>query len=318
MKKPDKKKIFRILQIVFVIAVVVFMTRYFYININRIRELNFKINWPVFLLSMLFYFAYKLTLSLLWHYITILNHSDIPVFDAVVSYLYSILGKYIPGKVFMLAARFPAYEKRNVPLSKVTVDFLIENVCTILGASFIFLISIFGLHDPTIDAYRPVAVILVVLFFICLHPKIINFFLGIFEKITKKNNLKIDFSYLQMLKVVVLFILNWMIVGTGFYILSKSMWDIPVGNLMYVGGIYGLSAVAGILALFAPSGIGVREGVMVLGLSVILPQEIAVIISVVSRLWQSVAEIILILFAMIISHIRKGKRREINHPDTML
>lgn len=299
----------KLCRIAFLVIVAVFMVRYFQKNITEIRELNFKINWKIFILSMFFYFAYKVTLATFWHYITILDKANIKYSNALVAYLYSILGKYIPGKVFMLAARFPAYDREGVPMRKVTVCFFIENICTLLGAAFLFLVSLFFFPNDVLEDYKFVAAALVVVFFICLHPKIINFFLGILEKITKKKDMQIPFTYVQMLKVVALFILNWLIVGVGFYILTCSMYQIPISELLYVGGIWGLSAVAGILAVFAPSGIGVREGVMMVGLSLIMPSQMAMIISVVSRLWQSVAELILIFFAFAATKI-SGKINE--------
>jgi uncharacterized membrane protein YbhN (UPF0104 family) len=94
-----------------------------------------------------------------------------------------------------------------------------------------------------------------------------------------------------------------MIVGTGFYMLASSLYPLPVSELLFVGGVYGLSAIIGIISIFAPSGIGVREGIMVLGLSLIMPSEYAVIIGVVSRLWATVAELILVLGAFIAEKI---------------
>lgn len=300
-----KDKILRICKIVFLLVVAVFLVRFFQRNITEIQELNFKINWKIFGVSMLFYFAYKITLASFWHYITILDHANISYFQAVTAYLYSILGKYIPGKVFMLAARFPAYDRAGVPMRKVTVCFFIENICTLLGAAFLFLISLFFFPNDVLENYKLVTSLLVAAFFICLNPKIINFFLGWVEKLTKKEDIQIPFTYLQMLKVVGLFVFNWLIVGAGFYMLTCSMYPLPVSELLYTGGIFGLSAIIGILAIFTPSGIGVREGIMVLGLSLVMPAEMAVIISIVSRLWATVAELILILIAFIVTKIRK-------------
>ena len=52
-------------------------------------------------------------------------------------------------------------------------------------------------------------------------------------------------------------------------------------EFLYVAGIYGLSCIIGILAVFAPSGLGVREGIMLLGLGLVMPKEYAVIISII-------------------------------------
>lgn len=143
-----KKKGMKLLKNGFLILVVIFLARYFYKNADAYRNLEVSINWPVFAGAVLFYFLYKVTLASLWHYLTKLNGCAIGYFQAVTAYLYSILGKYIPGKVFMLLARIPAYEEAKAPIRKVTVCFFLENICTLLGAAFLFLVSL--LFSPMI------------------------------------------------------------------------------------------------------------------------------------------------------------------------
>lgn len=242
-----------------------------------------------------------------------LNQCSISYTKAVTSYLYSILGKYIPGKVFMLAARIPGYQEEGVPMRKVTICFFLENICTLLGAAFLFLISLFFFPNELLANYQWAAIGLVVLFFICINPKIINFFLSKLGKLIKKDDMEITITYPQMIKVVFLFILNWLVVGTGFYILVVSLYpNVGISQWLYVGGIYGLSAIIGILAIFTVSGLGVREGILMAGLLLIMPKEYAVIISIVSRLWATIAELVLILAAFIVNKIllMKSKKSE--------
>lgn len=308
-QKSRKSKWMRAAKYAFLILVVIFMARYFYRNYDSYKNLDMDINWWVFTGAVLFYFLYKVTLASLWHYMTKLNQCGIGYFKAVTAYLYSILGKYIPGKVFMLLARVPAYEEAGAPLRKVTICFFLENICTLLGAAFLFLISLFFFPNELLSDYKWVTIGLVVLFFICINPKIINFFLRFLEKFTKKKDLVIPITYRQMIKVVLLFICNWLVVGVGFYMLTCSIYPVPPSEFLYVAGIYGLSCIIGILAVFAPSGIGVREGIMLLGLGLVMPQEYAVIISIVSRLWQTVAELILIGIAFVVNKVMEMRKK---------
>lgn len=305
MYNIDKKKLLKIIKVIFFVLVIVFLIDYFSKNIENIRKLEIHINWIIFAFSMIFYFIYKISLASLWHYITKLDGAEIEYPKAVTAYLYSILGKYIPGKVFMLGARFPAYLEKGVKMRKVSICFVLENVCTLLGAAFLFIISLFFFPNEIFNNYKLITIGLIILFFICINPRIINYFLGLIEKVTKKDDLRIAITYRQMINLIVLFILNWLIVGAGFYMLTCSIYPLPISQLLYAGGIFGLSAIIGILSIFAPSGIGVREGIIVLGLSLIMPSEYAVIISVISRLWATIAELILIFIAFIISKIHK-------------
>ena len=304
MKKPDKKKILKALKILFGVLVVVFLAWYFWKNWDEFSDKIMNVDMGIFIFSMLFYFLYKITLASLWHYITKLNGCAIKYEKAVTSYLYSILGKYIPGKVFMLAARLTYYKEEDAPLSKVTVCFFIENVCTLLGAAMLFIVSLLFFPNELLENYKWVTIALIVVFFVCIHPKIINFFLRILGKLFKKD-LEIPMKYSQMLKVVLLFIGNWLIVGVGFFILTKSIYPaVEYSELLFCAGIWGVSAIMGILAIFAPSGLGVREGIIVAGLCLIMPQSDAMVVSVVSRLWQTIPELVLVALAFIWSRIR--------------
>ncbi len=309
--KFDKKLILKIFKLLFGALVVVFLVWYFWKNWDEFSEKIRNVDMGVFVFSMLFYFVYKYTLASLWHYITKINDCSIPYEKAVTSYLYSILGKYIPGKVFMLAARLTYYKEEDAPLAKVTVCFFIENVCTLLGAAMLFIVSLLFFPNSLLEEYKWLTLLLIAAFFVCIHPKIINFFLRIIGKLFRKN-LEIPMKYSQMLKVVLLFIGNWLIIGVGFFILTKSICpSVELSHLLFCAGIWGVSAIMGILAVFAPSGLGVREGIIVAGLMLIMPESDAVMISVVSRLWQTIPELLLVVLAFLWSRIRKMSKIKI-------
>ena len=299
-----KKKLIQAVKIIFFLLVLFFLGKYFLENWEEIQQIQWNINTGNLILSFLLYFCYIITLASLWHYITKLNQCEISHYDAVIAYLYSIPGKYIPGKVFMLAARFPPYEKQNKPLRKITICFLLENACTLLGAAFLFLMSLFFFPNDLLEKYKYWTILLIILFFICIHPKILNFFLKILGKLAKKD-MEIPVTYPEMLKTVLFFILNWLVAGAGFYLLVKSVYPVPASQWLYTGGIYGLSTIIGILALFAPSGLGVREGILTAGLCLIMPEEYALTISLISRLWQTVAEILLVTGAFLVNQAVK-------------
>lgn len=318
-KKAKRKKITSFAKSIFLILVVFFMYRFFKKNINDIKDANISINVLTFFSSLCIYFIYKTTQAFLWHYITKLDHCSIGTLKAVTTYLYSTLGKYIPGKVFVLAARFPAYEEQGIPLRKVTICFLLENLCTLFGAGFLFVISLFFFENQIVSDYKFIIIIAIILFFICINPKIINFFLGYLEKITGKKDMVIEISYLNMIKIVVLFILNWIISGIAFYMLVNSFIPIPYTKMLYVGGVFGLAVTIGFFAIFAPSGIGVREAVMIFGFTTmtnLMSPGMAGVIAVVSRLWVSLSELILIFISFVINYILTKVKNNTDHHNT--
>ncbi len=310
-KTSNSNRILTVCKAVFGVLAAGFIVWYFVQNREEFSTTLANVNIGVFVFSMLFYFIYKLTLASLWHYITKINGCSIKYEKAVTGYLYSILGKYIPGKVFMLAARLAYYKEEEAPLSKVTVCFFIENVCTLLGAAMLFIVSLFFFPNELLENYKWTTFLLIAAFFIVIHPRIINLILKLVGKLLRKK-LEIPMKYSQMIKVVLLFIANWLIIGTGFYILAKSICPtLELSQLLFCAGIWGVSAIIGILAIFAPSGLGVREGIIVAGLMLIMPQNEAVVISVVSRLWQTVPELLLVLGAFVYSRIKNMNKTKV-------
>ncbi len=50
-------------------------------------------------------------------------------------------------------------------------------------------------------------------------------------------------------------------------------------------GAASLAGAASMLAIFAPSGIGVREGIQLVLFSLIMPKELALAVTIITRLW---------------------------------
>ncbi|MBP5160356.1 MAG: flippase-like domain-containing protein, partial [Lachnospiraceae bacterium] len=267
MKRPDKKTIIKIMKIALFVTAVFFIARYFYKNREAIAAVDVEIKPLPCAISLILYMIYNINLASLWHVITVKTDARIAYPKALCAYLTSILGKYIPGKVFMLAARFPAYDEQGVPLRKISVDFVLENICTLLGAGFLFLVSLLFFPAGIGAGYIALVAVMMVAFFVCIHPKVLNFFLRLLQKLIKKDDLQIPLNYIGMLKIVLMFIANWALAGFSFYMMVNMITPIPPSHALYVGGVFGLSVVVGIVSLFAPSGIGVRETVMVLALT---------------------------------------------------
>ena len=308
-KQKVVTKLKNIVTVLFLIVAAVFLVKTLKGNFVQILEMDFTLDWFVFGMSMFIYFLYFTVLASLWHYVTVLNHSAIPYGEAIVSYAFSVLGKYIPGEIFMLLARFPAYEHRGIKARKVTVNFYLENLGTFLGAAILFLVSLFFFQNNVLANYKWLIIGLVLLLLIAMNPRVVNRLLYLLERIVRKKDLQIPITYPQMLAVVALFVLNWILVGIGFFLLVMSIYPIPMSQFLYVGGIFGLAVILGMITFFAPSGLGVREGILTLGLQMIMPYEYALVIALLARIWATVAELLFILIVYMIFKMSRRRRK---------
>lgn len=60
--------------------------------------------------------------------------------------------------------------------------------------------------------------------------------------------------------------------------------ELPWSQVFFVMGASSLAGAVSMLAVFAPGGIGVREGVQIALLSVVMPTEFALVVAVATRL----------------------------------
>ena len=98
--------------------------------------------------------------------------------------------------------------------------------------------------------------------------------------------------------------------GFAFYVLVTSLPESTIGiqanGIQWLGaaGIFALAWLAGFLVFIAPAGIGFREASLALLLGAWLDSGQAVFLTVLARLWWTLAESILIGIALVLVRTR--------------
>lgn len=92
------------------------------------------------------------------------------------------------------------------------------------------------------------------------------------------------------LRWTALYAMNWGLYATAFWLLFMGLEGFR--PFLYVAPAFAAAYVGGYLALFAPAGLGVREGLLVALLLPVLEAEPALALAVVARVWTTVVEVI--------------------------
>jgi glycosyltransferase 2 family protein len=88
------------------------------------------------------------------------------------------------------------------------------------------------------------------------------------------------------------YVLYWAVAGLAFAVFVRSLHPLATADLPAVVAAYAAAYAAGFLgALVTPAGLGVREAVLVVALSGVLPSGPAVAVAIASRLWMTLAEL---------------------------
>lgn len=257
----------------------------------RIEFMTIFIFSLVFLISGFIFEMYS------WKYMLKANSIIVNNKTILISSGSSILGKYLPGKIWTVIGRakiISDYTKIN--LTKLSA-LSFEAQIIILWTGLI--ISLIGALLSQIDYYYTILIFLVFLLFsITLFSEK---FKNIFEKLLNyflKNKKKLPRISYKNNRIILLNFLPWIMWGIGFYFMALSILNDFAGVEIIFS--FPLSVTFGILAVFSPGGIGVREGILTGYLTLCgIELSTATTISVFSRLWFLIGEITIFISALI-------------------
>ncbi len=211
------------------------------------------------------------------------------------------MGRYVPGKVWMVLGRLHLCERENIPKIDTAVSMSLEMILVIVAALLLFVAGLpfWPLSLPLADFYW--VFILLAGLLICLHPWVFQRLFNVLLRLTKQKPAQINVGFGALFQLMVLAFINWLIVGAAIFCIMRSIYMV---NFIYIpiwGGIFGVSLVLGMFALFAPSGLGVRDGILAYLLTFFLPGYVASLVTILTRLLFLLAEGIFFVIAMAIA-----------------
>jgi uncharacterized membrane protein YbhN (UPF0104 family) len=221
----------------------------------------------------------------------------------------SMLAKYIPGGVWTPAARVAALERLTGETATGTIlaSILIEAILSAVSGIIVFVISLAWVRN--VDA----PVIPIVLFtLVCvavLHPRI---FRPLTARLLKPFGLPplepLPFS--TMAALLAFYCCTWLIGGLGLYFLIRSLGTTThITTIPFLGGIAAIGAIVAVLAIFAPSGLGVREASMYALLIAVTSDPTALGATILNRLTITVVELGLFLAGIAIWRLTRPRLR---------
>ncbi len=210
--------------------------------------------------------------------------------DCVAAVGLTVFGKYIPGKIWLLLGVAGVISQRyRFPMGQITIIALKLQMC-VIWAGLVLGIVVLYLTDGLAVWTPAVAVAFVVLSLILFSARFNCSAETVIGKILPKSVHIPVVSLPTMLKLLPIVFGQWFLLSLGFYFLVRSMTSIALPAVS--GLLFPISVTIGILVLFSPGGLGVREAVIVGYLTQIrIPADVATSIAVASRLWFTIGEI---------------------------
>jgi uncharacterized membrane protein YbhN (UPF0104 family) len=292
-----------------VIAIFAFLGRMVWGNWASVKGTPFALRPLPFILSTLIFACSYFIQVWAWFLITFKLGIAISPSETVERWFYSQMGKYLPGKVWLLLGRLYFYESKGKSRKTITLALYLETATSVMAAGLLFLVALI-LLDEGVPFYSGEQIFYLIPFFLLaflsLHPRLLQKIFNWILLQFKREPISLSLSYRDILWILCVSILAWLVGGIGFYLFIHSVFPVSIHQILFLIGALALSSILGLVALFAPSGLGVREGALVYLLSFVMPGAVAVILSVLTRIWMTLIEIGLIGVIYLHSKFKKG------------
>lgn len=285
--KPDYRKLKPLLWV----AVIAFIATYLLKNAREILSYGYQFDWTFIPLSLIFVLlAYLLNIAI---WIGIASHYGAHASWLSHARIWSVsrLGRYVPGKIATIYLRVDGYESTH--RSKAGVALYIETASSLISVCiFILAFSALGFV-----ALRPlhlafIAAALLVLLLLSSGPFLRKFF-SRFKSLGELSPPKSRADGMLLMKVIGLQTVVMTLHGVSLLLAILAFTTISPSLIVEITVFYYFAGLMGMLALFAPAGIGVREAVLVGLLQTLIPLPAALVSVALIRLLTVIAELLL-------------------------
>jgi hypothetical protein len=210
------------------------------------------------------------------------------------------LGKYLPGKVMFAGNYYLLSRDAGISNVHVGTSFVVSQALWMLTAGLCGL-PVLALLNPALKytiLVMPLALALLI------HPRFLGWLLRLGQRVVGRTlseppPLPEGLTVTTYLWIAVLYLLNWGLAGMSAWLCLRAFW--PVGPEVFSLALasIALGTVAGFVALFAPVGLGVREGLGAIILAPVTGADVAFLGLVLLRGITVVVDLSLALLSMV-------------------
>jgi hypothetical protein len=267
-------------------------------NWHDLQGYNWRLEWQSLLLTELAYLA-ALTLTILaWTLLMRVLKAKSTWRQDAKFFFYSWMARRLPTPAPYLASRVLLYEEIGVPKRLTSLGLLWENVLLIASGAVLALLLF-----PITPLMRnhllqtPVILAAVASFVVVIFPSILGRITNRALTWLGKERLPFFVNQAAASMLVIVYVSVWSMGGLLLFLLIRSVYTIEWSSFPLVLQSWVLSGLVSYITFFAPLGLGVRELTLAYLLALIIPLPVAIVVTILARLWITINELLLSLIA---------------------
>lgn len=200
------------------------------------------------------------------------------------------LARYVPGKVFQFVAVAQLSRASGLSSAVILTSLLVHTGMALLGAGVVAAWTLSGGILEGVDP-RAAAVAAIAVAVLGVHPAFLNRLLAVVPRLLKRDTIRWKARWIDGIALVALAVANWALYGVAYHLFVAALADVPWRLLPQMAGVNALSFLIG-YASPLPGGAGLREVAMTELLRPYLPDGVAAVLAIASRLWTIAAELL--------------------------
>lgn len=200
------------------------------------------------------------------------------------------LTRYVPGKVFQFVAVAQLSRGAGYSGPVLLTSMLVQIGMALLSAAVLAAWTLAGGMMGGV-ASRAVPAAATVLALLAVHPRFLNALLGVVPRLLKRETIRWQAGWGDGVALLALSVVSWAFYGVAYHLFVAAIADVPWRLLPQMAGVNALSFLIG-YASPLPGGAGLREVAMTELLRPYLPDGVAAVLAIASRLWTIAAELL--------------------------
>ncbi|MBB5871445.1 hypothetical protein F4553_004824 [Allocatelliglobosispora scoriae] len=230
---------------------------------------------------------------------------DVAATDSARIFFAGQFAKYMPGKIFGYVVSVRMGKTLGVSTVRMTSAWMLTLVIGLLTGATVGLLAGPQVLGGSV-AWLALAALPIVA--VLIRPDLISWAAVVVARLLRRPPPTVRLPGSVIRRNVVMQLMSWLLGGVQLWFLAIAMGAPPAGSLLLCVGAFGLGTVAGVFAVFAPEGLGVREFVLLTALSVTLSLPAAGVVALVSRLVVILSELATAGVGLLVIEVLRRRR----------
>jgi hypothetical protein len=301
------RKIMQIVSMLGLVSLVIVIVYQVIENWSTIISYPWQLQWKDLLIGFFIYVFNLLLTATNWGLIlNKISGNRKPMLTHWRLYSISNLANRLPTPLPWIGARVEAYSNLEIPRSATLMAMSIDLIAMLVAATIIALVtSPFGPHELVSQNLIPfVVIVLIGIILVSLRPKWLFKFFNWFIKYFHRTPVTSEVSTISMLSWIGIYVIIWCSTGMLYYLISTSIYPMPIYQLMLILNICTISGVIGWIGqifFFVPN-LALRQIALASLLSLVIPWPVAVADTLFLRFIIMVYEVISAMFFYLLGY----------------